>query len=537
LGSGERDLTPARRALLLLAMGAVLVTLLLVARQRRARPRMEQRASPPAVSAPGYTLVPAAAPADPVAASAVAREPVEETAVVATPAVRRPPLLPDEALLQLRVQAGGQPAEVALFSEDDVLLARRAGAGPFGAEDEVLTVGEDGRAEVRVHAGARYRVRARLAGTGKWPTAFRTAPVLEPGDVRLMLVTAEGAPEPGCHLRIVDERWGGPVGDARVAEQSNQRTVREFPVRADGWVTVGVGRTVLIEAPGYAAVTCRPERTDQVEVVALARPGTLTVLVVDAAGNGLGDQRVRLETGARGPLEKGTEGTTGADGTCTFEDVPPHVALSLQVNRTAGVPLVVLDQEGLGYAELREVRIEVTPGASLEGTVLGPDGLPLEGITVSLWAGEMDAGDTWPPGGYVHGLTDGEGRFSFDGLAPGIWSVGSGRTRTDVALQGATLSILGAEHARVELRGWRGLRLEGRLETSAGEPLDLRLGLMIRAQADGHSWAQPVRGDTFVLGPMIDAPYHLRLFQGRRLLTERTGVRPSDEPLRIVVGE
>lgn len=543
-----------RSGLLLVALAAALTVAFLITRpQRRETPGgTAVRASAPAEGSAAPALLPAhraeEGPAPVATGVPVSREaaaPVP-SAAIPEPEPARTPLRPGEAVLQVRVRADDDVlaagVQVALFTEDELYLPRRTSTDSRGALDEVLSSDERGRVEIRVAAGRSYRLRARRSGAPDWPPAFKTTPVLAPGDYRLVIVRL-GEPRPGRPVRVVDERSREPIADARVLERSGSAGVvlRELPVGGDGVVVVPeLEHTLSFEAPGYASASWSGTRWSEAarDEVALARVGALEVEVVSPGGEAVADRRVTLKMATDG-LQRNAEASRRTDehGTCVYEELSPHVAFTIEVSRSGAVPLTVHDAEGLRYGERRRLMVPIRPGATVGGTVLGPDGRPLEDAVVSLWPGEEAVGEWGARSSSALERTGPDGRFRFAGLSPGSWSLGSGLVRGKTALRTRTFLVVEDEFLEMDLVGWRDLAIRGRIDRSAEEALERSARVLVQAETRGHAETTLMTGDTFVIEPLIDAPYRLRLVDGERVLAELADIRPGGEPLRIVVDE
>ena len=185
--------------------------------------------------------------------------------------------------------------------------------------------------------------------------------------------------------------------------------------------------------------------TDGVAVVDVGAPtgsASVEVTISDVAGEAVwgGSIEAHEKDG-----ERSIHGSLGIDGTVVLE-LPPAVWM-LQFWGLGGNHGVIGTVDVVGGGEI-ERRYEVS-GARVLGTLRWPEGnapdWALQGQTISLRAADGRLG---PP--LRRGKLDGQGRFRFDGVAPGEYRI-SAYPRG--AVEDATLVVEGTDSThRVELR-------------------------------------------------------------------------------------
>jgi protocatechuate 3,4-dioxygenase beta subunit len=158
-------------------------------------------------------------------------------------------------------------------------------------------------------------------------------------------------------------------------------------------------------------------------------------------------------------------------------DEPGRIVLSLQGGPTSEFHATV--------PEVAEFRFDLeVPAGGMRGIVLGPDAKPVPGIQISLGRAS-GASILNAMGGLGEAASDEQGRFTFEGLSPGRYSLSAG------GLAGEGRSQSTAEYGRVVLAGLQVDRdkvLEG-IEIRLGKP-----GSLAGTVRDGDG--QPVAGAT-----------------------------------------
>ena len=128
------------------------------------------------------------------------------------------------------------------------------------------------------------------------------------------------------------------------------------------------------------------------------------------------------------------------------------------------------------------LRLQLTDGASIDGTVLGPTG-PIEGAQVEIAADHRS-------GGVNSAETDKDGHFHVAGLAAGKATVVAVATGL-AASEPTALDMHEGDVARVELHLASGLEIHGRVEDDTGKPIP---EAMVEGYAEGGGGRAPLPG-------------------------------------------
>ncbi|GMU01036.1 hypothetical protein KH5H1_51560 [Corallococcus caeni] len=120
----------------------------------------------------------------------------------------------------------------------------------------------------------------------------------------------------------------------------------------------------------------------------------------------------------------------------------------------------------------REVVVVLDRGASVSGTVTDPRGLPLRDATVTLSKDGEDAEEFLPEEQPRQAMTDEQGRFQLQGIAPGPYHL-EAAIRGDLMEVSVSQAIMfqGREHRDVSLRLEAGRERSGIAVDGAGQPL------------------------------------------------------------------
>ncbi|RKG97857.1 carboxypeptidase regulatory-like domain-containing protein [Corallococcus carmarthensis] len=208
----------------------------------------------------------------------------------------------------------------------------------------------------------------------------------------------------------------------------------------------------------------------------------------------------------------------------------------------------------------RDVVVVLDRGASVSGTVTDARGLPLRGAIVTLWkdAEESDEAPA-PDEAPRNNVTDEQGRFHLQGIAPGAYLLGA-VVRGDLMDTPVSqpIAFQGHEHLDVSLRLEAGRERSGIAVDGAGQPLagvELSADLPESASsewrdvyADGPSGLRTGPDGRFTLRGLVAPRYALWAYlpgytfrpkrsQGGEALAEQGGlwVDSNAEPLRLVL--
>ncbi|NOJ92391.1 hypothetical protein HMI51_05490 [Corallococcus coralloides] len=373
---------------------------------------------------------------------------------------------PNEAdgILDVEVLAGGKPSAGTTVR----LYAPGARASAWTLTGSGLT---DPTGHVRLAAGpGRYLVAVRapdrapllrdvVRPLGESRTALRIS--LEPAQSLTGRTVVRGSNEPlplveivlTAHARELEvwQRADAP-DDERVYATSDERGNFRIDGLAPG--------TYLLEAraPGYARVVLSRLRipTEGPLTLALRLASVIEGFVVDSKGLPAADAEVRV---GGNPSQVVTTGTQG--GFSVEVEPGSHPLSARRGEETGALDLPVLCAAG---STVRDVRIQLGPGAVLEGRVVeASSGEPVPDARVDVTPSGEDGG----PGVAV---SDAEGRFLVRGLAPGRYDAKvtalnhSPATRTG-------LTVAQGERFPVEFKLSRTGSVEGQVRDRSGAPV------------------------------------------------------------------
>ena len=290
--------------------------------------------------------------------------------------------------------------------------------------------------------------------------------------------------------RVTRLEGGDPIPGARVG--LGWTLFRAVRTNADGEFVLsgytGEGHFELFaEAPGFSSareVVSAENRYD----LRLAPGATIVGRVVTTAGQPIADARIRA---SGGEVTQRRYATSTADG--RFElDGARRVAVQTLVVSATGFGRTHLDVSVLDVERFDVQDVVLPSGRAVEGVVLGPDGVPVSDVTVTLQGANRDRGRLLPSGAKAPNdafvdrqttRTDTQGTFRFADLPPATYEVEvSPRGRRGILRPielGATADLRGVEF---RLAGSRRLRV--RVHDTAGRPL---VGFMASVTcADGY---------------------------------------------------
>ncbi len=225
----------------------------------------------------------------------------------------------------------------------------------------------------------------------------------------------------------------------------------------------------------------------------------------------------RIEMGGmfvRGMVSAGSA-MTGADGTFRVEGLAPgslHLVVRAPGFRTANRNVTIPRGE-----DPTPLTIELERGYTVEGTVLDPDGVPVEGAQVTGGAGHTWSRTTSGPGG----------TFTLEGLARGTVEVRATDTRGREGR--ATAEAGSAEPVTVRLHP--GSTITGTVTDTAGSPLAGAPVQAFRARGGDLLRGTTDAAGTFELGPVAPGSYRVAASApGYAEATETVTVPEDGEP-------
>lgn len=297
--------------------------------------------------------------------------------------------LGDEAGPRWRSGTDGE-AKVAV-PQDALIEARAAGYSP-------------GRASVDLMAIAAGRVTVRLGelGDGGAPSA----------SIAGRVVDGSGAPIVGAHL-AAHRRGRGDLGPAAEADTGSDGGFRLADLEPGEY-------GVSARARGVQRSWTRAAAPSDGLTITLEAGGALAGAVRDAAGRAVAAFTVVL-TPRRGALARGDAQTTSildGNGRYRVDGLAPGRYAATVAARGYASPREVDVEVGDGDAHLD---FTVTRGGRLLGRVTDAQSrAPIGGALVTL---EGSAGDSGPLPTQTSARSNGDGRFTLDGLAPGLASI------------------------------------------------------------------------------------------------------------------
>ena len=352
------------------------------------------------------------------------------------------------------------------------------------------------------------------------------------------VVTEEGSdkPVPGAVVSVSTGEMRAMMGGGR---GNGPSTMGSSVVQTDeegkyviGPVHAGPIMSLSVKAPGYQAKAFVPwpqphglspvvaGETQTIDV-ALLRGGRIEGEVVDAGGEAIAGAIVEATSAGRGWGRGGSmwlgtpSATSDAAGKYAIVGVPPG-PYRVTVRAAGFAETVSEEQIEITEAGNTETLKVVLSGAGIiEGVVLDPEGEPVAGATVRARSQADPEASGGRRGQWMRrmrerqnpslSVTDAEGRFRLDGLAPKLkWvAVASATGLVDAESEPARLEV--GEVRDVEIALLPGATFAGRVQNEDGRPVagaQVRIGTLTPEQARRVSlstWeAQRLLGDATV---------------------------------------
>ncbi len=440
--------------------------------------------------------------------------------------------------------AAGEPvagARVHLLPEAD----RRSSPFPptFEPLELAATTDEAGTFEIADVPGG--KVEAIVVASGWASGEFRGLEVPH-GSGRADLGVLTLDPEVPVEGRVVDSD-GQPLAGALVSareasgqaafpfSESGRSRGEPATTGADGGFRLGgfaagAVLSVQVSAEGYLPVSRRGVRlpTEAPLLVRLEPAATLTGRVVDTRGRPVAQALV-------GPSSRvWSQGVhsfvrTDDDGEFSLSPVAAGVQV-LEARKEGYVTSAPRSVEVTAGREPPKVEIVLEAAAVLEGRVLTPDGIAVSGARVTATRRR----EVQVPG--QEALTDGDGRFVLDQLAPGPVTV---RAEKEGFTSAEVEAEAGGAASGVELVLGRGVEVSGFLADAAGEPLPARevaLSLSaIRFAMAGEARATSRTDGSFTISGVADGSYRITVMdRGRPWYVRPEPVVVAGSPVRGV---
>lgn len=344
--------------------------------------------------------------------------------------------------------------------------------------------------------GSPYRITVRAQG---FPSTAIDVPPLTRGaaadpvwivltrgrQTRGRIVDTDGNPVAAAEVRL---RW--PPGSERVLfydrldatkpTTTDERGEFRFPAVSAGEYELRVVHSEYL-APGNARAEVPGGEGDfDLGSFTLVPGAEIHGFVTDTDGEAVAGATIEVNRyGADRDQERTT--TTELDGAFRLGGLP-HAPVDLSVRAHGYAPLA-LQQARPGTGE--PIRIELQAGASLAGRVVDDAGNPVAGASVRV---DPDIETLMQAGGWssrdYFKRTGGDGRFHFEHLNAGTWSLEATEATTTAALDDIELAP-GAEH-EVELRLRSQDQLTVVVKTYVGEPVS---EARIRVEPEGDPFS------------------------------------------------
>ncbi|MEM1452109.1 MAG: carboxypeptidase-like regulatory domain-containing protein [Planctomycetota bacterium] len=306
--------------------------------------------------------------------------------------------------------------------------ARLRGRLPTGKRGRSTRSDEDGRFTLRLAADEAHTLEVTHPDFDDWDEPDDPTSEVHPGQLGLEIVLRRAAK---TTFRVIDGTTGEPVErfGLHVLENNGSRakpqsyTTRGRPRhedRPDGTVeakaTVGVD-AYLVYAPGYLQDRGDVEHDEEgtpVQTVALA-PGARLLGRAVRDGAGVAGARVEAVELWRGRPQRDTEFRVLSDpeGRFALEGLEAEV-YRLTIRPRDGAPAVLRDLRPEPPETLDVGEVEIVDGGTIVGVVEVPPDIDPKGLRVHLgpWEDEITT------------VTDTDGRFRFENVAPGRHELG-----------------------------------------------------------------------------------------------------------------
>ncbi len=329
------------------------------------------------------------------------------------------------AKLTVSVTASGKPvdATVELRGEDQQKLETKAGTAVFSP---VVPGG--------------YQLAAWAPGMAR---TFHRVQVAGTAEAKIALVP--GAAVSG---RLIDAEGKGVAG-ARVRFSGASDWSRQGSDRLDAAITVADGAFELPalpagsfrftatheeHAPGTSELVTLDGKTPYTTVtIQLTAGASIRGKVVDTTGKPVASARVRVGVAGNpramifeSPRQAYSDGT----GAFAIKGLPKKQLMSIALHESGASQAVAVDTTG---GDVTGVTLTIDITGTISGVVVDPAGQPMEGVQVTAGPSFADNRtpmdfSQWRLRGFPQELTDGSGKFTLAGLAPGAYTISASST-------------------------------------------------------------------------------------------------------------
>jgi hypothetical protein len=363
------------------------------------------------------------------------------------------------------------------------------------------------------------------------PPSARAEP-LDPNTFRGIVVEREsGRPIAAAEIRVgIVDRYGTPP--VAVTDAAGRFDL-QVPA-LESWASV--------RARGYGPLSfplsrdhASRERALRLE---LGRGASLGVEVRDPEGRPVSDIWVRVEAAGvqvavdeglwvRSPDEVRWDVMTDAAGRAELSDLSVSVPLDLSLYRGNAVRYIEPVALELTAGARREVRIELTRGTRVVGSVVDPQGEGVPGIYLGLGTQLRLNARAYHLAATA--ITGAQGEFVFEDVPAGQWQVrGQGWTEEnrEVFVVGKSFQIAsGASEIRLTLAAFRDLFIEGQVLRADGQPArEIRVFSLAEGENVGNDSMETDASGRFRLGPL--PPGWHRISAGLQVARARPGDPP-----------
>lgn len=434
--------------------------------------------------------------------------------------------------------------------------------GTRGKAFESIKSGADGRVEIEVPPGVEVRVNAsgRDIEAG---SADTIVPALVPAEVREIVLGLPTEDDLPFWMKLVEERTLAPIPWASITVSDTSRPAATLTTDTGGLVFCSARTwsitTIRVEPPRRPHLYLEPEpghaTVETALLVTVPAAATLRVDVTDAAGKTVRGAQVVLTTeGYNLSRSQGLMASlrvsdprwsekTDEKGIATLTALPPRVPLRASLASpkpwNAGEPLV------LAPGETRNVSWKLSSGATLRGVVIDQHQKPV--TDRSIWlrpAGQHRTGifTDYSSAPTRATKTDAEGRFQFEDVDAGGWSVGPSARKImekappdDVpALAQFVEVVADQKDIEVTIHVDRGLFIRGRVFAPDGKPPrwgSVQASDMVTRLSAGAQ-LEEATGE-FEVGPLMAGRYVLRADGDKHATSDRVDVDAGTEGVEL----